>query len=120
MSEVVDFAPPRRRAMAPSSTATAFFDRSELSAILSVYSRKVIAGEWRDYAIEMAEGCTAFAIFRRPREGAAFRIVKNPGREAAAYQIISGARVVKVGANLARVLQVFERDRLRVVESTPS
>jgi len=54
-SNLVTFAPPER----PRSPVTAF-DRQELSAILAVYGRKVAAGEWRDYAIDLGRDTATF------------------------------------------------------------
>ncbi|HMA14084.1 MAG TPA: DUF2794 domain-containing protein, partial [Kiloniellaceae bacterium] len=33
-----------------------FFDRAELNQLLSLYSRNVASGEWRDYAIDQVGG----------------------------------------------------------------
>ena len=123
MSEVLDFAPlgggPPGLAPAnvPSPTAT-FFDRRELNEILSVYSRMVSAGEWRDYAIELDEGGATFAVYRRDRAPPAFRIVKAPQPDSAErrYRVTAGGRILDCGRALGGVLRVFDRTHLRVIE----
>ena len=94
------------------------FNRQELNAILNVYGRKVAAGEWRDYALDMEKDRAVFSIFRRASEMPIYRIEKNPklARKQGAFSVISaGGQVLKRGAELGRVLSIFER-RLRVVE----
>ncbi len=82
MSEVLPLAQYRKRnRRAAGSGAKAhhiFFDRNELNRILSLYSRRVIAGEWRDYAIELERDGAVFAIYRRTSDGPIYRIVKRP------------------------------------------
>ena len=41
-----------------------FFDRVELNQILSVYSRRVIAGEWCDYGFNEGRHEATFAIYK--------------------------------------------------------
>ena len=41
-----------------------FFDRTELNQLLSLYSRRVASGEWRDYAIDQRGGSAVFSVFR--------------------------------------------------------
>ena len=54
------------RAPAPASKVT--FSRRELDRILSLYGRKVAAGEWRDYAIDFLKDRAVFSVFRRASE----------------------------------------------------
>jgi hypothetical protein len=46
--------------------------------MLSVYSRRVIDGEWRDYAIDSRDGKAIFSIFRHSFAQPLFAIVKQP------------------------------------------
>ncbi len=94
------------------------FNRQELNAILNVYGRKVAAGEWRDYALDMEKDRAVFSIFRRTSEMPIYRIEKHPklARKQGAFCVIAaGGQILKRGADLARVLSIFEK-RLRVVE----
>lgn len=91
------------------------FDRQELSAILAVYGRKVAAGEWRDYAIDLGADTASFSVFRRASECPLYRIEKAPknARKQGAYSVVAASGVIlKRGRELARVLGVLEPARL--------
>lgn len=96
---------------------TVFFDRSELSQILSVYSRKVIAGEWCDYGIEGGDDEVAFAVYRRNAASPSYRIVKRlRGREASRFRVVAASgRILKVGSSLRAVLSVLDPTHLRLI-----
>lgn len=88
------------------------FDKRELSQILSVYGRKVAAGEWRDYAIDMGRDKAVFSVFRKSSEWPLLRIEKNPrlSRKQGAYSVIAATGLIlKRGHDLRRVLDVLER-----------
>jgi hypothetical protein len=94
------------------------FNRDELREILNVYGRKVAAGEWRDYAIDFTRDKAIFSVFRRTTETPLYRIEKDPraARRQGAYCVVAGTgRVMKRGHELARVLQVLEKE-LRLVD----
>jgi hypothetical protein len=105
---------PRRgselRAAAPISEVT--FSRRELDRILSLYGRKVAAGEWRDYAIDFLKDRAVFSIFRRACEVPIYRIEKNPRlqRRQGAYSVISATgHILRRGPELERVLGALDR-----------
>ncbi|MFY0612349.1 MAG: DUF2794 domain-containing protein [Hyphomicrobiaceae bacterium] len=94
------------------------FDRHELNTILNVYGRRVAAGEWRDYALDMEKDRAVFSIFRRTSEMPIYRIEKNPklARKQGAYCVISATgQILKRGTELRRVLSIFDK-HLRLVE----
>ncbi|MEZ5855770.1 MAG: DUF2794 domain-containing protein [Hyphomicrobiaceae bacterium] len=96
------------------------FDRKELSMILGVYGRKVAQGEWRDYAMDFGKEKAVFSVHRRSSEWPLYRIEKNPrnARKQGAYSVITATGLIlKRGHELARVLDVFEKRSLYVVES---
>jgi len=98
--------------------STTYFNRQELSQILAVYGRKVAAGEWRDYAIEMNRDKAVFSIFRKSSEWPLLRIEKVPklARKQGAYSVIAATgMILKRGPDLRRVLDVLEKDRIRLV-----
>jgi Protein of unknown function (DUF2794) len=108
--------PPGSPGAAQGSRLTTF-NRHELSAILSIYGRKVAAGEWRDYAIDIERDRAVFSVFRRASECPLFRIEKTPrhARKQGAYAIVAPAGLIlKRGHDLVRVLNVLE-NRLRLV-----
>lgn len=100
----------------PSVTA---FDRRELADILTVYGRKVAAGEWRDYALDFGRDKAVFSVYRRSSEWPLYRIEKTPrnARKQGAFSVITATGLIlKRGHELKRVLEVFEKRTLYVVE----
>jgi hypothetical protein len=88
------------------------FDRRELNRILSLYGRKVAAGEWRDYAIDYLKDRAVFSVFRRACEVPVYRIEKNPrlSRRQGTYSVISATGlIVRRGHELDRVLGALDR-----------
>ena len=101
----------------PSLQRFAAFDRHELGTILAVYGRKVAAGEWRDYAIDVGPDKAVFSIFRRSSECPLYRIEKCPrlARKQGAYSVVAPAGLIlKRGHDLGRVLRILD-DCLRLV-----
>lgn len=101
--------PPHRE---PHASPEIRFDRREIDAILSVYGRKVAAGEWRDYAIDHRRHEAVFSIFRRTSEMPLYRIVKEPrlARRQGAYAVLNaGGYILKRGHNLNQVLFALDR-----------
>jgi hypothetical protein len=91
------------------------FDRQELREIFNVYGRKVVSGEWRDYAIDFLKDRAVFSIFRRTSEMPLYRVVKDPSlaRRQGAYAIVTATGLVlKRGHELRNVLRVLEKPRL--------
>lgn len=98
-------------------TQVTVFTRQELQQILRVYGRMVAAGEWRDYALDMGPDTATFSVFRRSSECPLYRIEKTPklARKQGAFSVVSATGVIlKRGADLARVLAVFDKS-LRLV-----
>jgi hypothetical protein len=125
VSQVVEFVPLRQAAgfanrLRPSSPnpAPVFFDRKELNQILALYSRKVIAGEWRDYAIEPGAHGAVFSVFRRTFDDPAYRVVKLPrgGADDGHYLVTGRGRVLGRGRALGRLLKVLDRAGLMLVK----
>ena len=74
-----------QRAPVPATKVT--FNRRELDRILSLYGRKVAAGEWRDYAIDFLKDRAVFSVFRRATEFPIYRIEKKPAPGAPAGRL---------------------------------
>ena len=86
------------------------FDRRELVAILTIYGRKVAAGEWRDYAIDHGSDTAVFSIFHRTTESPLYRIEKAPklSRKLGLYSVVDrGGTILQRGSDLAQVLRVL-------------
>jgi len=102
----------------PTASPVTRFDRSELNRILTVYGRKVAAGEWRDYAVDFLEEAAIFSIFRHASEIPLFRVEKRPKlrqRQGQYCVIAAGGLVMKRGHELAQVLKVFDRKLIRAL-----
>lgn len=103
----------------PSSSTVTVFNRSELTQILAVYGRKVAAGEWRDYALDMGRDTAVFSVFRRASECPLYRIEKSAklARKQGAFSVVAASGLVlKRGHDLARVLGVIDKRSIYVVE----
>ncbi len=100
----------------PASSRTTFFDRNELGQLLSLYSRRVSNGQWRDYAIDQKGNSAVFSVFRHTHDAPAFRIAKQPARGASgiAYIVSSGAETLIQANTMSEALSVFGGS-LRVV-----
>ena len=116
MAEVVsieDYLPARApRAARAGSAKVVAFSRAELDQILQVYGRKVVAGEWRDYALDFEAHAASFAVAGSASAGPAFRVVKRPREPEASggrFAVLTGGgRVLRHGSALSEVLKVFE------------
>lgn len=93
------------------------FDRRELMQILSVYGRKVGAGEWRDYAMDFLKDRALFSIYARVSERPLYVVEKNPKlrNKQGQYTVTNQqGRILKRGHDLAQVLRVLDPDLLVV------
>jgi hypothetical protein len=93
-----------------------FFTRSELNQLLSLYSARVSAGDWRDYAIDQVSGMAVFSVFRNSRERPLYSVAKcAPGAHRQGdFVVFAGLSKIKHGHTLSEVLGAFE-PFLRVV-----
>ncbi|MFT5439072.1 MAG: hypothetical protein ACI9MJ_000933 [Alphaproteobacteria bacterium] len=111
MIKVVKISDHRRKKAPP-----VYFSRIELNQLLSLYSRRVISGEWKDYAIDHGRGMSAFSIYRDSKAHSAFTIYKyeSGSHRSGDYVLGTGGNVVKRGRTLLEVLAPIERE-LRLV-----
>lgn len=89
------------------------FDRRELMQILSVYGRKVGAGEWRDYAMDFLKDRALFSIYARVSERPLYVVEKNPrlrNRQGQYMVTNQQGMILKRGHDLAQVLRVLDPD----------
>ncbi len=91
-----------------------FFDRAELNQLLSLYSRNVAAGEWRDYAIDQIGGSAIFSVFRHTHDAPLYSIAKQGNSRSVEYVVFSGREKLKRAKTLGDALKVFKK-HLRVV-----
>lgn len=92
-----------------------FFNRSELSQLLSLYSTRVARGEWRDYAIDHSAGVAIFSIFRHANERPIYAIAKSWSGGETDYSVFDQHRRVERSRSLNAVLETFDR-KLRLVK----
>ncbi|WP_119459616.1 DUF2794 domain-containing protein [Rhodospirillaceae bacterium SYSU D60014] len=93
-----------------------FFNRRELNQLLSLYSRRVARGEWRDYAIDHKPGMAVFSVFRHSHERPLYSIVKcttGPDRPPD-YVVLTGQKRLKLSKSIDDALKVLDI-QLRVV-----
>jgi hypothetical protein len=96
-----------------------FFERRELTRLLSLYGRMVAAGEWRDYAIDGLRDRAVFSVFKRASEAPLYRIEKKPAlaRAQGAWAVLGqGGVILRRGHELDQVLRFFDRGRFKVVD----
>lgn len=88
-----------------------FFNRLELNQLLSLYSRQVARGEWRDYAIDQRAGRAVFSVFRHAQAPPLFRISKKADAAGCGrlFEVTRGHEVVRAASSLADVLEIFRR-----------
>jgi len=94
-----------------------FFNRSDLTLLLAIYSRQVGRGLWRDYAIDHRGNMAVFSIYRRSQEQPLFAIskVQLKGDRDANYVLLSQSRQLASSRDLADVVDTLSR-QLAVVE----
>ncbi|MCA8929640.1 MAG: DUF2794 domain-containing protein [Alphaproteobacteria bacterium] len=93
------------------------FNKHELRELMTVYSRRVASGEWRDYAIDHMAGMAIFSIFRSSFETPLFRVAKVAGRsvsEQTEWMVVSQGQRLKRSTSLPDVLTYFDK-KLEVV-----
>ena len=98
--------------------ASTFFDRSELSLILSIYGKKVSQGIWKDYAIDHCTHNAFFSFYRSSFEKAFLQIEKNAKttKSKLKYRLIdSVGRVLKQDNDLTKVINFLSSSQLKIV-----
>ena len=94
-----------------------FFNRQELFQLLDLYSRRVMSGEWRDYAIDHDATRATFSVFRHTADRPEFSITKlagGGGKGRSQYVLRDGATKLKQSPFLGEVIATLNK-RLRVV-----
>jgi len=87
------------------------FTRAEMNQLLSLYSQRVSAGEWKAYAFDVEPGFAAFSVFRHAAADPIYTIIKtktSSGRHRP-FRLLQGERRVKEGAALADVLAAIPK-----------
>lgn len=103
----VIFTLPAARAGAP--RARIAFDRRELAQILGVYSRRVMQGDWKDYAIDFGDRMAVFSIFNGRHRVPVYAVAKFAGQNQVLFAVFSGPRKLRQSGELSRVLDYLQR-----------
>ena len=90
------------------------FTRTELNRLLGLYTKRVMAGEWRDYAISFGPGVASFFVFRHTLENPLFVITKLDPRgrtraRSGRYLVTSRQEKLSQGNSLEDVLAIFDK-----------
>jgi hypothetical protein len=102
------------------SSARVRFERRELDCILNIYGRMVIAGEWRDYAIDFLDEAAVFSIFRRSSEMPLYRIEKRSelkNRQGQYTVVAASGHILKRGHELSAVLRILDRKLIKAIQA---
>ena len=89
-----------------------FFSKIELTSILSLYSRQVAKGLWKDYALDNQNGTAIFSIFRHTHDKPIYRIVKKKLKglkKKNEFLIIKDAQIINKSSELLLALSKFEK-----------
>ena len=118
MADLIDLESVRRvRPRNPAADGRVAFDKRELRHLLGLYSRRVMTGEWRDYAIDFGQKGAVFSVFRRTAEQPLFTIWKLAGgRERGRYVLAVGAAVRCRAHSLSDIVRFID-DKPRLVWS---
>jgi hypothetical protein len=96
-----------------------FFNKNELSSILSFYGKKVSQGLLKDYAIDHLKTHAIFSFYRNTFESAYLQIYKNKKNTKARskYSLINSAGVLlKHNENLESLLTYIDKSGLSIVK----
>jgi hypothetical protein len=87
-----------------------FFSRTELMQLLDLYSRRVAAGEWRDYAIDQRSGMAMFSVFKRSFDRPLFSVAKwVDAHRGSGFAVFAGPRRLTTAMSLRDALAVLEK-----------
>jgi hypothetical protein len=113
MADLIDLESVRRvRPRHPAADGRVAFDKRELSQLLGLYTRRVMMGEWRDYAIDFGPKAAVFSVFRRAAETPLFAIWKLANGRTR-YVLAVGASVVRRANTLGEIVRYLdEKPRL--------
>ena len=89
-----------------------FFSKLELTSILSLYSKQVSKGIWRDYALDSKIDNAIFSVFKHSQDKPTYQIIKNSQkgfRNKPIFFIKKGEEIIGKSNNLVILLSNFEK-----------
>lgn len=86
------------------------YQPDELRALMNLYSNRVMAGEWRDYAIDFRPGFVSFSMFKHTFDAPLFSVVKiRPRHGGLEWLVFKGKERVKRAPTLNDALAYFDQ-----------
>ena len=89
-----------------------FFSKLELTSILSLYSKQVSKGHWRDYALDSKIDNAIFSIYKYSHDIPLYQIIKNCQkgfRNKPSFCIKKGEEIISKSKSLFTILSNFEK-----------
>ena len=89
-----------------------FFSKFELTTILSLYSKQVSRGIWRDYALDSKVDTAIFSIYRHSHDKPLYQIIKKSQkgyRNKPDFFIKSEVQIINKSNELLTILSKFEK-----------
>jgi hypothetical protein len=91
---------------------TVFFSKLELTSILSLYSKQVSRGFWKDYALDSQNGTAIFSIFRHTHDKPIYQIIKKRLKgikNINEFYILKDSELISKSTDLLMILNKFEK-----------
>jgi len=103
--------PPPSPTRQPPPSRHTFFSRSEFCKLLSLYSRRVVNGEWRDYAIDHDATQATVSFYRCAAEHPEYAITKTAGHKdrPGLFVLRAGLQQITQSQSLEEVIGAVER-----------
>ena len=89
-----------------------FFSKIELTSILSLYSKQVSKGYWKDYALDSKIDNAIFSVFKHSQDKPMYQIIKNSQkgfRNNPVFYIKKDKEVIGKSNILLKILYNFEK-----------
>ena len=89
-----------------------FFSKLELTSILSLYSKQVSKGFWKDYAMDSQNETAIFSIFRHTHDKPIYQIIKRRLKglkNINEFYILKDIEIISKSSDLLTILNKFEK-----------
>ena len=89
-----------------------FFSKLELTSILSLYSKQVSRGFWKDYAMDSQNETAIFSIFRHTHDKPIYQIIKKRLKGLKIineFYILKDIEIISKSSDLLTILNKFEK-----------
>jgi len=89
-----------------------FFSKSELTSILSLYSKQVSKGLWKDYALDNQNETAIFSVFRHTHDKPLYQIIKKRFKglkNKCEFWILKDAALISKSNDLLIILNKLEK-----------